>query len=52
MINEDEEGDLMRDEERENKRLEDLEYQEECKNERDKDNQDRFDSGMVGSDFL
>lgn len=51
-INEDELGDLMRDEERENKRLEDLDFIEECKNDRTEEQQKYHDTGMRPEDYL
>ena len=52
MINKDELAELMEDDKREEARREDLEFLEECRNDRDSEQQEKHDSGMCGTDFM
>jgi len=45
------EDDIAYEEKREEARIENLEYIEECKNDRDFEQQEKLDSGMKESDF-
>jgi len=51
MIDKEELAELMRDEKREEARIENLEYEEECKESRTDEQQGYHDSGMRPSDF-
>lgn len=51
MINKDELAELMESDRKEEKRIEDLEYQEECRENRTFEEQEKFDSGTCELDF-
>lgn len=50
-INKEELKELMKDDQKENDRLDNLDHQEGCRNNRSFDEQEKFDSGMSESDF-
>ena len=52
MIDKEDLEELMRDERREDARIENLEYKEECREDRSFEEQEKHDSGMCESDFL
>ena len=51
-IDKDELAELMEQDQEDNSRRLDLEYEEECRNDRDVEQQEKYDSGMKGSDYL
>ena len=51
-IDKEELAELMEDDRKENARLEDLDYQQECQESRTFEEQEKFDSGMCESDFM
>ena len=51
-IDKEELAELMKDDQKENARLEDLDYQQECQESRTFEEQEKFDSGMCESDFM
>ena len=51
-INKDDLKELMEDDQKENARLENLDYQDECRNNRSFEEQEKIDSGMCESDFM
>ena len=52
MITEEELKEMMEQDQKDNNRRLDLEYEEECRNDRDVEQQEKHDSGMKESDFL
>jgi len=51
MIDKEELAELMRDEKREEARIENLEYRDECREDRSFEEQEKYDSGVRESDF-
>ena len=52
MIDKEDLAELMRDEKKEEARIENLEYEEECRNDRSFEEQEKHDSNMRESDFM
>jgi len=52
MIDKEELAELMKDEKREDARIENLEYEKECREDRSFEEQEKYDSGTCDSDFL